>query len=132
MTHYVTFTPVPDQDPDDTSGGELVFECDEPESSDCRWTSDCDCEFWITQRDDHGVFHAPYIYPSETPPEPQERHEMHLDPQGCIWKEWWQGAAEEAFRDVCGADWPLREGRHEVTLTFDGDYLEVEYVGDPW
>lgn len=130
MTHYVTFTPDPDQDPDDKTVGELVFECDEPETAACRWTSDCDCEGWNVEHDDKGAFHISLYETDENGR--GIRHEMYLDPGGCLYKWCWHDYAEENFREWIDADWPLRPGRHEVTVTFSDDYIEVEYAEEAW
>lgn len=131
MTHYVTYTPDPDQDPDDTPGGDLIFECDEPETSSCRWTSSCDCEGWNVEHDDKGAFHISLYDTDENGQRP--RHEMYLDPDGCGYKAWWANETEEQFRD--NSHWnddPLRPGRHQVDVTFDFDFIVVEYAEDAW
>lgn len=100
----------------------VAFECEEPEEADCRYTSDCDCESWHVQRDKKGVFHLGGWYDEPNRP----RHDMHLDPDGCGVKPWWDGGGEESFRELLYED--LRPGRHELKLTWDIDYCEFDYL----
>jgi hypothetical protein len=124
MTHYVTWTPYPDEEPEDGEWfweqGESRWECDEPEGANCRLDSDCECEEWNVEQDDAGPFHK--VNPEWT--RGWIRHRM-FDSGRCLWIDWFSNCD-------CMSEDP-RPGRHEIELAewdFDGGPL-MQYVEGP-
>lgn len=128
MTHYLVVSPCehgnpcPDTEHEECPGygDHSHIECTAAEDANCRWICDNGCEtFWIDRSGpvpiDRWISADGEVYGCGQP----------LTPSPCTVKEYF---AAVDLLDVMGEDEQIRVGGHEITTSWEFDYLDAVYT----